>query len=153
FRIRIANGDVQRGTLNPETISFPPGGLEVSYPAGSYRANFARVVAVLWVKLAFLAMLAIAASTFLSFPVPCMVCFPPFLAAEASKFILQSLESYTTETREGKTIVFNWVIDRVASGVGNLFKIYADLRPTTRLVDGLKLTWGDISWGVLVLGF
>jgi hypothetical protein len=35
--------------------------------------------------------------------------------------------------------------------VGHLFKIYADLRPTGRLVDGLRLSWADVSWGVAVL--
>jgi ABC-type transport system involved in multi-copper enzyme maturation permease subunit len=149
--LRFVNGDVNQRTLNRENISFPPEGLEVSYSVGSYRANFARVVGVLWVKLAFLAMLAIAASTFLSFPVACLVAFTTFLAAEGAGFILQSLESYQTETREGKTIVFNTIVDRVAWAIGHVFKIYSDLRPTGRLVDGLRLSWMDISWGVLVL--
>jgi ABC-type transport system involved in multi-copper enzyme maturation permease subunit len=151
LRIAIYNYDSERGTINPETISFPPDGLEVSYAAGSYRANFARVVVVLWVKLAFLAMLAIVGSTFLSFPVACMVAFTTFIAAESSGFILKSLENYQTETREGKAIIFNTVVDRVASGVGHLFKIYEGLHPSGRLVDGLKLPWGDVSEGVLVL--
>ncbi len=149
--LQVGNWDVEKGTMNRETISFPPDGLEISYSVGGYRANFARVVGVLWVKLAFLAMLAIAASTFLSFPVTCMVAFTTFLAAEGSGFILQSLESYQTETREGKTILFNTIIDRVASAVGHAFKIYADLRPTARLVEGLRLSWNDVSWGVAVL--
>lgn len=152
--IKIHNRDVERGPAPPttETISFPPDGLEVSYSAGSYRSNFVRVIAVLWVKLAFLAMLAIAASTFLSFPVACMVAFTTFLAAEGSKFILQSLESYQTSTQQGQVLIFNTIIDRIASAVGHLFKIYAGLRPTGRLVDGLMLSWADISWGVLTLG-
>jgi ABC-type transport system involved in multi-copper enzyme maturation permease subunit len=149
--IKVHNADIERGTANNDTISFPPGGLELSYAVGSYRANFARVIGVLWVKLAFLAMLAIAASTFLSFPVACLVAFTTFLAAEGAGFILQSLESYQTETREGKTIIFNTIVDRVSWAVGHLFKIYSDLRPTGRLVDGLRLSWGDVSWGVAVL--
>jgi hypothetical protein len=81
-----------------------------------------------------------------------MVAFTAFLAAEGSRFILQSLENYQTETREGKTIIFNTIVDRVASGVGHLFKVYADLRPTGRLVEGLRLSWTDVSLGVAVLG-
>ena len=149
--LQFGNWDVDRGTVNPETISFPPDGMEISYSVGSYRANFARVIGVLWVKLAFLAMIAIACSTFLSFAVACLVAFTTFLAAEGAGFILQSLESYQTETREGKTIVLNTIIDRVANAIGHLFKIYSDLRPTGRLVDGLRLSWIDVSWGLAVL--
>ena len=61
-------GDPQRGIVNPKTFSFPPDGFEISYAVSTFAANFARVLFVLWVKLAFLAMLGICAATFLAFP-------------------------------------------------------------------------------------
>lgn len=149
--MQVFNGDVFRNRPNPEYFSFPKDGLEISYSAGSYRANFFRVFAVLLVKLAFLSMLGISTATFLSFPISCIVSFTVFFAAEGARYLLVSLETYATEDREGKAIVFNTIIAKIAETLGNLFKIYADLRPTGRLVDGLLLPWGDVATGTAVL--
>ncbi len=149
--VQIINGDFRTQTANPETITFAPDALELSYSAGSYRMNFLRVMAVLWVKLAFLAMLAIAAGTFLSFPVACLVSFTTFLAAEGSRFILASLDVYATEDREGKMLLIPTMIAKVAEVVGNTFKVYGDLKPTTRLVAGELLPWSSVLVGTTVL--
>jgi len=149
--VRIINGNFRTGEANAETIMFPPGALEISYPAGSYRMNFLRVMAVLWVKLAFLAMLAIAAATFLSFPVACLVSFVTFLSAEGSRFILSSLEMYATEDRDGKMLLIPTIIAKVAQGVAGTFQIYGDLRPTARLVDGQLLPWSSVFMATTVL--
>jgi len=154
LKIRIYNGDftVSPPRFNEEAIFFPPDGIELSYSAGGYRINFFRCIAVLWVKLAFLSMLAICASTFLSFPVACLVAFTTFLAAEGAGFIHQSLESYATEDREGNMLLVPTIIAKVAEGVSTMFKVYSDLKPTTRLVEGLRLSWGQMGGGVAVLG-
>ena len=151
--VQIINGyPVEGGVIpNPETISFPPDGLEVSYSSGGYRANFARVLGVLWVKLAFLAMLGICAATFLSFPVACLVAFTVFLSAEGATFLLASLENYSTEDTQGNSIFYKVVINYMAMGIGNIFKIYSDLRPTGRLVDGVRLSWVSVAVGTVVL--
>ena len=39
----------------------------------------------------------------------------------------------------------------VAQAVSSLFSVYADLRPTGRLVDGRLLSWADAARGVSVL--
>ncbi|GIW74026.1 MAG: hypothetical protein KatS3mg103_0548 [Phycisphaerales bacterium] len=82
LELTIINGALmqnQRGELavapNPRTITFPPGGLELSYSVGGFRMNFLRVLVVLWIKLAFLSLLGIVAATALSFPVACLVAF------------------------------------------------------------------------------
>ena len=107
LRVDFANGDVTTGEVNPEAMYFPPGSVEVSYAHGGYQANFVRVAVVLWVKLAFLSMLAIAASTFLSFPVACMVAMGTFLAAESSGFLSErwrpSCSPTATTTRSTST--------------------------------------------------
>lgn len=149
--VNILNGDALRGVANPASISFPPDGLEVSYAAGSFRANFVRVMAVLWLKLGFLAMLGVALGTFLSFPVACLVAITVLFAAEGSQFLNASLENYWTEDREGKTLIFNTVIAAIAKVVSTLFSMYAELRPTKRLVEGLKLAWGDVASGTAML--
>ncbi len=40
--LEVWNGDPMRGLKNKETMSFPQGGLEVSYPVSSFRANYLR---------------------------------------------------------------------------------------------------------------
>ncbi|CAG0970420.1 hypothetical protein PHYC_01214 [Phycisphaerales bacterium] len=143
----IINGDLDTGALNPESISFPPDGLELSYSDGTFRANFMRVLCVMWVKLAFLAMLGVCMGTFLSFPVACMVSVAVFLAAEGAAFVQSSLENYWTEDKEGKTLYLNIVVSAIAESVSWFFKAYSDLRPTTKLAEGLRLSWTEVAGG------
>lgn len=136
---------------NPRSVLFPPGGLELSFSVGSYRANFLRVALVLWVKLAFLAILGITAATFLSFPVACLVAITAFLAAEGASFLTTSLESYATTTQQGEAIYYKVVVAAISQAVAWAFKTYSDLKPTTRLVDGRLVGWGNIGWATLVI--
>ncbi|MCL4220606.1 MAG: hypothetical protein KJZ65_04475 [Phycisphaerales bacterium] len=156
--IRVYNGQLgiapdgqMAVALNPRTITFPPGGLQVTYQAGSFRTNFVRVVAVLWLKLAFLAMLAIWASTFLSFSVASLVAISVFLMAEMAGFITKSVETYSTADHQGHTqlvkVIAAWVSTRVAS----IFSVYANLEPVGRLVDGRLMSWSGVIGGALVL--
>jgi hypothetical protein len=113
--------------------------------------NFLRVAMVLWIKLAFLAMLAITAATFLSFPVACLVAFSAFLVAEGAGFLTTALEYYEA-TGVGNQVTY-WKIPVRAVGlvVAGMFKTYAELRPTTKLVDGRLLAWASVAWGAGVL--
>lgn len=143
----VANYDLETGARNPESISFPPDGLELSYSDGSFRANFMRVLCVMWVKLAFLAMLGVCMGTFLSFPVACLVSVAVFLAAEGSGFVQSSLENYWTEDKEGNTLYLNVVVTAIAQSVSWIFKLYSDLRPTAKLAEGLRLSWSEVAGG------
>lgn len=149
--VEVVNGDITRGTVNPATITFPPGGLEVSYSAGTYRGNFFRVALVLWIKLAFLAMIGVTAATFLSFPVACLVAFGVFFAAESAGFLSESLPYYATLDDDGNIQWVKVVIAAVAHAVAWMFRTYADLRPTTSLVDGRLLAWSSVAKGTLIL--
>lgn len=152
LRVDFANGDVTTGEVNPEAMYFPPGSVEVSYAHGGYQANFVRVAVVLWVKLAFLSMLAIAASTFLSFPVACMVAMGTFLAAESSGFLSEALETFLLTDRDNNPIYINYVIYGIASTVAAMFTVYRELDPIGRIVEGRLLSWGSVAAGVGTLG-
>lgn len=39
----------------------------------------------------------------------------------------------------------------MATGIGNAFTVYGDLRPTARLVEGLKLSFSTMALGAGVL--
>lgn len=136
---------------NPTTISFPEGGLEVTYPAGTYQGNFVRVAFVLWVKLAFLAIVAITVATFLSFPVACLVAFATFLIAEGTGFLAKSLEYYSAADSGGNVQLWKVPVRAIGLGVAWMFKTYSDLDPIAKLVDGRLLDVASVAWGTLVL--
>ena len=152
LQIDFVNGDAVTGRVNQDTMTFPAGGVEVSYSHGNYRANFVRVVAVLWIKLSFLAMLAIVASTFLSFPVACLVALGTFLTAESSGFLSVALETFTLHDRQNNPLIINFTIYYVASAVAWVFEVYRDVDPIGRIVEGRLLSWGGVARGVGVLG-
>lgn len=152
--VQITNGDLRDPNLSQDqraSLNFPADGLEITYASGSFRMNFLRVVVILWVKLAFLAMVGVVAGTFLSFPVACLVSLTVFFSAEGASFTRSALDNYATEDREGKTLIFNTIISKIAEVVSGLFQVYSDLKPTTKLVEGLKLSWQDGATGVVVL--
>ena len=151
LRVLVANGDLRTGVPNPRSVTFPPGGLEISYSAGSYYANFARVTFVLWLKLAFLSMVAIWAASFLNFPVACLVSFGVFLAAEGAGFLSESLDSYATTDMKGNLILYKAIAYWVTKPIVGFFSVYSDLKPTTRLVDGRLVSWGSVLLGTIVL--
>ncbi|HRJ50586.1 MAG TPA: hypothetical protein PKU91_08635, partial [Phycisphaerales bacterium] len=149
--VDVINGDPYTGQMNPAAISFPERGLELSYSSGSYRWNYLRVMGVLWLKLSFLAMLAIWAGTFLSFPVACLVSFGTFISAEGASFLAKSLDYYATTDELGNVNIPAKVIHAVATAISWTFRIYSDLKPTEKLVEGLRLPWSDVATGTVVL--
>ncbi len=149
--IQVFNGDVDTGQVNPKPFAFTANGLKIWYASGTFTGNYFRLMVVLWIKLLFLAMVGVCTATFLSFPVAAMVSFTVFWAAEGSRFLMQSLDSYQTEDQSGKTIWFNTIISKVAEGITWLFSTYGELRPTTRLVEGEHLGWFSLAEGSAIV--
>ncbi len=147
----LPNGAVQE-MRNPSTVTFPADGLEVSYVVGGFLGNYVRVIGVLWVKLAFLAMLAIWAATYASFPVACLLSVSVFFIGESAGFVQDALPGFGTTTTKGEHDAFRFVIYHAADWISSVFKVYNDLNPTARLADGRVLSWAEVSQGVLVLG-
>ncbi|MEM9373565.1 MAG: hypothetical protein AAGA55_07960, partial [Planctomycetota bacterium] len=137
---------------NTNSVVLPPDGLEVSYQVGSFRGNFLRVQAVQWVKLAFLAMIAVCSATFLSFPVACLISVGVFFLAQSSGWVQGALPGWGTTTTEGDFDAFRWTIYHFSDFISGLFTVYHELQPTQRLSDGRLLSWGRVANGVAVLG-
>ena len=76
------------------TLQFEKEGIKLLYRVGNFESNFFRAILVLLIKLSFLAALAIAASTFLSFPVACMITLTIFASATLSPYLSESLDNY-----------------------------------------------------------
>ncbi|MCH7791894.1 MAG: ABC transporter permease subunit [Planctomycetes bacterium] len=158
LRIVAMNGDPYTNIANPSAMFFPPGGLEISYSVGGYQMNFLRVIVVMWVKLAFLAMLALVAGTFLSFPVACLVSVGTFIAAQSAGYLAKSVEYYLSGPDEGFARVIQIIVGPIAQSVAWLFSTYANLRPEARLVEGRLVPWvgttdnPGVILGVALLG-
>ncbi len=158
LHMAVINGAVDLGgggvsvPQDQGTISFPPDGLQVTYAVGSFRMNFGRVFLVLWMKLGFLAMVGIAAATFLSFPVACLTAFGIFLMCESSGFLLKALESYKVSDNVGKTIWFNKIVEQATYPIAKTFEFYSTFKPTSYLVEGRLVSWGTVATAAAVLG-
>lgn len=138
---------------NKWAITFPPDGLELLYRVGGYEANFARVMAANWVKLGFIAAVALAAATFLNFPVACLVALTFLFAAESAGFLRESLENYASI--DEKTQVINWfavAVRAVAIPVSTAFRSYAELEPAASLADGRLVSWSSLAWAIGLIG-
>ncbi|RNC80834.1 MAG: hypothetical protein ED559_03255 [Phycisphaera sp.] len=162
FAIEIGNGEFAyvlennniAGTVlipNGDRMIIPPGGLTLSYNAGSYHANYARTMGVLWLKLAFLAMLGIFCSTFLSFPVASMVSFGVFLMAESAGYVQLAVDNYAT-VDEGKIQFGKLAIAVVAKSVSWIFRTYSDLSPIESLVNGQVVGGVTVLKAIAVVG-
>lgn len=162
--IQFANGQIVPGQdeagnfglgilPNADPLQFPPGSLSVSYPVGSYHINFAKAVLVLWLKLAFLAMLGVTASTFLSFSVATLVAIGVFLIAESAPFIKDSLEVYATIDSDKEINFFRVAVSAIAHAVSWVFLTYGELSPVRRLVAGENVSLLSVIKGIALLVF
>ncbi|MCK4873141.1 MAG: ABC transporter permease subunit [Phycisphaerales bacterium] len=151
--ITVYHGDYRTGWSSvQQSIYFPPDGLELMYTVGTFEGNYVRVMVVHWIKLGLLAAMGVAAATFLSFPVASMFTFVGLFAAESSGFLRESLKYYTTHEREGLDYSVTIAIRLVGNAVAWLFSPYAELKPTSRLVEGRFISWWEVIQGCLTLG-
>jgi hypothetical protein len=133
-------------------MTIPPDGLELSFPVGGYEANFVRVMIILWLKLAFLAMVGVVSATYLSFAVASLISFGTFLIAESASFLSTSLEYFDPADAKGNVEYWKMVVRGIAVPIATAFKSYAELRPTTNLVDGRMMDWSTVAVAAVVLG-
>jgi hypothetical protein len=145
-----------RGELNFEAEDF-----ELLYRVASFESNFFRAVLITLVKLGFLAMLGIAASTLLSFPVACMLSFTIFLGGTLGPFLALSLEEYyppATSQMDWTNIgmVLQWLfqsfIRATAQGLVVALHSFGEYRPTESLVEGRLISWRAVFSGFFWLG-
>lgn len=138
---------------NQFAVNFPPDGLELMYRAGGYEANFFRVMSAIWIKLGFIAAVAIAAATFLNFPVACLVAVTVLFAAESAGFLKESLEVYISYDEKTKTT--NWfavAVRAIAVPASKAFESYSELKPGTNLVEGRLVSWGSLGYAAALIG-
>ncbi len=142
-------------------VSFDPGKLQVLYRVGDFEGNFLRALIMLWIKLAFLAALGLAAATFLSFPVACLASFTVFAAGTLAPWLSESLQLYVPPAAGsvdwGNTgMVIQWAFENVIRGIATALVFVLDgfgqFQPTQRLVQGMDIPWAAVVRGALVIG-
>jgi hypothetical protein len=144
------------------TMSFDNGGIELRYRVGYFEGNFLRTMLVLWIKLGFLAALALAASTFLSFPVACMITLTVFATGTLAPYLSSSLEAYVPPATGAIDFgniaqVIKWAFENTIRGIAAalvfLLEGFGAQRPTDQLIDGMLVSWGSVLKGFITIGF
>ncbi|TVQ33312.1 MAG: hypothetical protein EA376_02965 [Phycisphaeraceae bacterium] len=149
--IDVINADIHTRQVNQFTITFPPGDLELLYARSGYEANFFRVMFVLWVKLGFVAAIAIAGATFLSFPVACLLAILALFAGETAGFLREALIEFPLLDNAGNIDLVSIPMNLIARPVAWLFSTYNELRPMQELVDGRLVSWSAMLKSIMVM--
>jgi len=146
----LPNGNIVL-TPNPYAVTIPAEGFDVTFETGSFQANYLRAVFVLWVKLAFVAMVAVWSATFLSFPVAALVTGGVFLIAEAAGWLGDAADLYGYTDVQGNVQAHRAVTTTVSVAFSSVFTPYTALRPINHIVDGIRLPLSLMAQGMAVL--
>ncbi len=176
LKLRIANINlVDPQATFPATVSFTPGtGLEILYRVGGFEGNLVRSLAMVWVRLSFLAILGIMAGTFLGFPVACLMSMMVYFSAIASGYLAESLRNYAGYSDQGfnawqkLTTVGGGIFSNLGEGeywkamkivirlVGEFFLLFVPdfsaYNPTPLLSDGRLVSWQMLGGAALWVG-
>ena len=128
--------------LNDTVVIFPlEDGLELLYKADTFTANFIRAALLIFVRLVFLAALAVFAGSFLSFPVAILLCLSVFTMANMSGFIG---ESYNVVGAQPGGL-YSYCLKPLIM----LLPEFDQVSPSKFLVPARLLSWSLLAW----LGF
>ncbi len=129
----------QNVPLNNTVVMFPlEDGIELLYKADTFTLNFIRVVFIIFVRLVFLAALAIFAGSFLSFPVAILLCLAVFTMANMSGYIG---ESYNVVGGQPNSL-YSYILKPFIM----LLPAFDQLTAAEYLVPGRLLSWPVFAW-------
>ncbi|MCP4833299.1 MAG: ABC transporter permease [Phycisphaera sp.] len=138
---------------NGATLMFDADEFEILWQASSFQANFARAMIVNWVKLGFLAMLGVVASTFLSFPVAMLLAFTVFLGGSMTPFISTSLSQFRPDQDAFLLIkIVQMVIAAIARAAEWLLRPFGEASPNRLVVEGRLVSLGAVVRDFAVIG-
>ena len=138
---------------NGATLMFDADEFEILWQASSFQSNFVRAMIVNWVKLGFLAMLGVVASTFLSFPVAMLLAFTVFLGGSMTPFISTSLSQFRPDEDAILLIkIVQMVIAAIARAAEWLLRPFGEASPNRLVVEGRLVSLGAVVRDFVVIG-
>lgn len=110
------------------------------YRVGSFEGNMLRSALLTLVGMMFLAALSVMFSSFLSFPVACLVCLLALGVGYASDFLMEATRLPSFQSPQAYQVIY------LAAVNGLLFFLpsFNQLSPSDRLVEGLVVGWRDV---------
>jgi hypothetical protein len=160
LEITYENRYAPKGRGDPPVIhaEFPfEDGIEVLYPAATFGENVVRAGAVIFIRLAFIALVGVWASTFLSFPVAVLLSLVVFMIGYMADFIFTDLISQMYVF--GSSMVPPWAplnrlddaLRTVLRGFFMLFPNFNKFDVVPNLSDGMVVRWGMLRDCFLML--
>ncbi len=137
-------------------------GIQVLYPCATFGENLVRAGLVIFIRLAFIAIVGIWASTFLSFPVAVLLTLVVFMIGYMAEFILTNLIGQLVLF--GPTMVPPWwpvnpvdnMLRNILTYTFQLFPNFGKYDVAPQLSDGMIISLGTISscflWLIVVRG-
>jgi ABC-type transport system involved in multi-copper enzyme maturation permease subunit len=118
LRLTVANRNlVPPGETQATAITFPPGdGLRLLHHEGGFGGNVVRCLAVVWIKLAMVAAVGVAASTCLGLPMAILLSLVVYATALGSGFLRDGLGLYNMSA----STAMEAVVQRLAATAGLL---------------------------------
>ena len=148
--IRMQNLDPQRSFMMEGDDSY-----QVLFNIGTFHWNLFRALAIVWCRLAFLAALGLAASSFLSFPVACMVALMALFVSSASGYLIEAVDMLAPQYGHADPYgpVFGPFIRFITRLLVLLVPDFRTFNPTGTVVAGrvVTLLWVIQSFISLVL--
>ena len=119
----------------------------------TFAGNLASAIIVDGCKLAFLAALAVAAGSLLSFPIAVLLTFGVFAMATLTPFLATSIKYYSPDEKSGIIIwAFQVVVLTIARTVEFLLRGFAARSPSDSLAQGRAITWSTLFDTVVGIG-
>lgn len=173
LRVRIANRNlVPPGETRPTAITFPPGdGLVAFVRTGSFETNLLRCLLVIWLKLAFVAAVGVAAGAMFDLPSAILATLVVYAAAVGSDFFRDALGSYNVvgTTAWGRAAermslalgslvegrgyeAFRMLLGFVTDGVLWLLPSFGSDASIPRLATGIAIPWSVVATRAFLFG-
>lgn len=147
--------------------------MQLLYAVGTFEANLARALVLVWLHLCFLAALGLAAGTFLSFPSASLLSLTVYVIGATTGYIQSSLDSYAHMQEDlgalEKALALPMgVVEHLLGGeIGDALRMFVRMigeaamalvpslswfDPTTRIADGRIISVLVVGEGVLWMG-
>lgn len=139
-------------TPGASPINFDPDGLELLYKVDDFGPNLLRAQLVNLIKLSCIAMLAVAFSSFLSFPVACLVVSTIFIAGSLAPYLATSIEEFRIRTDSTLVKDFEGLVRFIAGATELAVRSFGQAAASGPVVEGRLVSWSDVMSAFFWLG-